>query len=276
LLIQGDQESRVAASDSHHYSESVSEYPMLFPHDFPGLTEPTTMPMLPQRNVDLANPMPTQITAQQREALLALDTGTIGHHLDAGFMDPGITQRMPGSKIAGTAVTVRVTLPDSVMAHYALKHVRPGDILVIDRGQDQRTACWGAATAYAAAATGLAGIILDGAATDIADAARAGLPIWCRGLSPVTTKYRGLGGEMNVPVSCGGVAVNPGDAILADENGIAVIPAAILDETIAAGREWLAAEQAFLQKLRDEPDICYPDLTGASEIVESRLIRPAG
>ena len=186
-------------------------------------------------------------------------------------MDPGLTQRMAGSKIAGTAVTVRITLPDSVMAHYALKYVRPGDILVIDRGQDQRTACWGAATAYAASAAGVTGIILDGAATDIADAKRAGLPIWCRGLSPVTTKYRGLGGEMNIAVSCGGVAVNPGDAILADDNGIVVIPTAILDETIAAGQAWFAAEQAFLEQLREQPDLCYPDLTGASEIVESRL-----
>jgi len=217
--------------------------------------------------------MAPQITEEQRQTLLRLDTATIGHHLESGFMDPGITQRMPGTKIAGTAVTVRVTLPDSVMAHYALKHTRPNDILIIDRGQDQNTACWGTATAYAAAAVGLGGLIIDGCASDIADSAEAGLPIWCRGLSSVTTKYRGLGGEMNIPVSCGGIAVNPGDAILADDNGVAVIPAAILDETLKAGVEWLEAEQAFLQTLRDQPDLCYPDLTGASEIVESRLLK---
>lgn len=230
------------------------------------------MPMLPQRKIYQIEPMPQQITEQQRNALLALDTPTVGHHLESGFMDPGITQRMPGTRIAGTAVTVRITLPDSVMAHYALKHVRRGDILIIDRGQDQRTACWGAATAYAAAAAGLAGLIVDGATTDIDDAAKAGLPIWCRGLSPVTTKYRGLGGEMNIPISCGGVAVNPGDAILADANGIAVIPQHILDDTLVASQEWFEAEQKFLARLREEPDICYPDVTGASEIVESQLL----
>ncbi len=230
------------------------------------------MPMLPQRQVYQVEPMPAQISDKQRSALLALDTPTIGHHLESGFMDPGITQQMPGTKIAGTAITVRVTLPDSVMAHYALKFARPGDVLVIDRGQDQRTACWGAATAHAAAAVGLAGLILDGAATDIPDAERLGLPIWCRGLSPVTTKYRGLGGEMNVPVSCGGVAVNPGDAVFADDNGIVVIPPQILDETIEAGEAWHAAEQNFLERLKREPDLCYPDVTGASEIVESRLL----
>jgi 4-hydroxy-4-methyl-2-oxoglutarate aldolase len=230
------------------------------------------MAMLPQRKIYQVEPMPPQISDAQREKLLALDTATIGHYLEAGFMDPGITQRMSGSKIAGTAVTVRVTLPDSVMAHYALKFIRPGDVLVIDRGQDQRTACWGAATAFAAAAAGLTGLILDGAATDITDADRAGLPIWCRGLSPVTTKYRGLGGEMNVPVSCGGVAVNPGDAILADDNGVVVVPANILDQTLEAGQAWFEAEQAFLARLRDQPDLCYPDVTGASEIVEAHLL----
>lgn len=194
------------------------------------------MGMLPQREIYQVEPMPEQITDEQRQALLQLDTPTIGHHLEAGFMDPGITGRMPGRRIAGTAVTVRITLPDSVMAHYALKFIRRGDILVVDRGQDQRTACWGAATAYAAAAAGLTGLIVDGATTDIAEAEDAGLPIWCRGLSPVTTKYRGLGGEMNTAVSCGGVAVNPGDAILADDNGIAVIPRTILDDTISASQ----------------------------------------
>lgn len=230
------------------------------------------MAMLPERKLYDVNPMPQQITESQREALLALDTATIGHYLESGFMDPGIQQRMPGTRIAGTAVTVRITLPDSVMAHYALKFVRPGDILVIDRGQDQRTACWGAATAYAAAATGLSGLIIDGAASDIRDADDAGLPIWCRGLSPVTTKYRGMGGEMNLPISCGGAAVKPGDAILADDNGIVVIPNHILDDTLRAGREWLESEQAFLKTLRETPDLCYPDFTGATEIVEGRLL----
>lgn len=231
------------------------------------------MGMLPERKLYLINEMPPQITEQQRQALFDLDTGTIGHHLESGFMDPGMTQQMRGTKIAGTAVTIRITVPDSVLAHYAIKFVRPGDILIIDRGQDQRTACWGAATACAAAAAGLTGLILDGAATDIADAEKAGLPIWCRGLSPVTTKYRGMGGEMNIAVSCGGVAVNAGDAILADDNGIVVIPTEILDETIKAGQEWQAAEQEFLKTLKENPDLCYPDVTGATKIVESQLIR---
>lgn len=229
------------------------------------------MAMLPERKIYVVNQMPVQMTVQQREALLALDTGTIGHHLEAGFMDGGMIPRIPGSKIAGTAVTVRITVPDSVMAHYALKYTRLGDILVIDRGQDQRTANWGAATIYAAALTGLEGVLVDGAVNDIADAKAAGLPIWSRSISPVTTKYRGMGGEFNVPVSCGGVAVNPGDAILADDNGIVVIPRAQLDETLSGSLAWYQAEQAFLEQLRQDPGLCYPDVTGATAIVERSI-----
>ncbi len=227
--------------------------------------------MLPERRVYVVNPMPDQITVQQRQTLLELDTGTVGHHLEAGFMDGGMVPRLGGSKIAGTAVTVRITVPDSVMAHYALKFTRPGDVLVIDRGQDQRTCNWGGATIHAAAATGLEAVLVDGAVNDLDDAREVGLPIWARRISPVTTKYRGMGGEMNVPVSCGGVAVSPGDAILADDNGVVVIPRSQLDEALEGSQKWLAAEQEFMRQFRANPGLCYPDVTGATEIVERYL-----
>lgn len=228
--------------------------------------------MKPGKNIDyIVNPMPQQISEAQRAELMSLDTGTIGHHLDSGFMDPGLAQQIPGTKIAGTAVTVKLTTPDSVMAHYALKFTRPGDILVIDRGQDQRVACWGAATSFAAAKTGLVGVMIDGASNDIADAKAAGLAMWSRGVSPVTTKYRSLGGELNVPVCCGGVPVNPGDAILADDNGVVVIRPDDVDSVIAAGKKWQSAEREFLKMLSEDPTLVYPDLTGASKIVEENL-----
>ena len=229
------------------------------------------MPLIASPPRYVVKPMPAQITQAQVNALLLLDTGTIGHVLDAGFMDQGLQQQMPGRKLAGTAITIRCTLPDSVMGHYALKFARPGDILVIDRGQDQRTACWGAATAYAAAAVGLSGVIIDGATSDVAESNAAGLPVWSRGLSPVTTKYRGLGGEMNIPITCGGVAVKPGDAILADENGIVVIDPSQLDDVISQSQFWMRSEKEFLETLRKNPRLCYPDFTGASAIVEKNL-----
>jgi len=231
--------------------------------------------MLPERRHYTINVMPPQIPDDWRAHLLSLDTGTLGHHLEAGFMDPGIVPRTPGRVVAGTAVTVRITVPDSVIAHYALKRIRPGDVLVIDRGQDQRTANWGAATIHAAAAAGVAGVLVDGAVNDVADAKAAGLALWSRHISPVTTKYRGLGGEINVPVSCGGVAVHPGDAILADDNGIAVIPPDQLEDAVKGALAWQQAERAFLARFLGTPGLCYPDETGATAIVEAGLAAQA-
>lgn len=229
------------------------------------------MAMLPQPNHYVVNPMPSQISVHQLELLRELDTGTVGHFLESGFMDTGMLPRVAGAKAAGTAITIRVTVPDSVMAHYALKFARPNDVLIIDRGQDQFTTNWGGATIHAAAKCGLAAVIVDGSANDIDDAVNAGLPIWSRHISPVTTKYRGMGGEMNVAVNCGGVAVSPGDAILADANGVVVIPRTDLDRALVGSKQWLEAERGFMERLAREPDLCYPDVTGATKIVEDAL-----
>lgn len=215
------------------------------------------------------NDMPKQISGTDRQALLETDTGTIGHFLDTGFADPEIRQMMPGSKVAGTAVTVRVPFPDSVIGHYALGQIRPGDILVIDRCGDQSVSCWGGTTSYAAAKTGLTALIIDGAGNDISQANEFGVPIWCRGVTPVTTKYRGLGGELNVTVSCGGVPVSPGDAILADENGILVIPPENLQAVINQARKFGELERQFIEMASKADTINYPELTGATAIVEA-------
>ena len=219
----------------------------------------------------IVNAMPEQAKASVIADLMGCDTGTIGHSLDDGFMDPRIEGRMPGARIAGTAVTVRVTVPDSVAVHYALKLVRPGDVLVIDRGQDYRTASWGGAASFAASQAGVAGLVMDGAGNDIGEANALGFPIWCRGISPVTTKYRDLGGAINVPVSCGGVTVNPGDLILADENGVVVLSP---DDVVRVIRDALAfrkKENDLIARLKDDPSLCLPDITGASSIVAGKL-----
>lgn len=216
-------------------------------------------------------PLPPQIAKDLIDGLLETDTGTIGHFLDSGFMNHEIQARMPGKKIAGTAITVRSTLPDSVIAHYAIKLVRPGDVLVIDRGQDKETACWGGTTSVAARAAGLEAVIMDCAGNDISQANAAGLALWCRAPTPVTTKYRNLGGAINVPISCGGVAVNPGDAIIADENGVLVLSPEMVEPVIAEAKIWHKKEADFFAMLKANPALCYPDATGASRIVEAAL-----
>ncbi len=220
----------------------------------------------------IVNPSPPAISQGLRARLAQTWTGTVGHFRDTGFMDSGLLARMPGAKIAGTAVTVRVTVPDSSIVHYALKFVRPGDVLVIERGADQHVASWGGMSAAAAAKLGVAGVIIDGAGHDIAAAARVGLPIWCRSITPITTKHRGIGGALNVDVSCGGVIVSPGDAILADDNGILVIPRAEVEQTVDEAIAFDARKAEHAAKVADF-DFVWADLSGATRIVEEALAR---
>jgi regulator of RNase E activity RraA len=219
----------------------------------------------------VVNPMPAPIEVELLDALRQTDTGTIGHFLDTGFMDPGISAKMPKASIVGTAVTVRVTVPDSVITHYALGQIRPNDILVIDRGQDQRTACLGGTSAAAAAKAGLTGVVMDGAGNDISQACAVGLPIWCRSVTPLTTKYRDLGGELNVIISCGGVSVAPGDIIMADENGVVVIPRTEARQVAERAIEFGKRERALLENLAARSSLSFPDESGATEIVRKSL-----
>ena len=223
----------------------------------------------------VVNAMPDAISPALIDQLARTSTGTVGHILDAGFMDCGMVARMLGRKIVGTAVTLRVTVPDSSIGHYALKHIRAGDVLVIDRGADQNVACWGGTSSAAAVKRGLQGVIMDGAGHDIALANRVGLPIWCRRVTPITTKHRALGGALNVQISCGGVVVNPGDAVLADDNGVLILPRSDVEAVAAAAVRFDEMKAAILERIANEPDFSFPDETGATRIVEDALKKQA-
>jgi RraA family protein len=171
----------------------------------------------------VVNAAPPQIDPELIRLLEQAEPATIGHFLDFGFVDPAIRAQWQVPRIAGTAVTVRCAGTDSTIVHYALGQLRPGDVLVIDRAGDVRHAPVGGGVAFAARAAGARGIVVDGVATDISEIREYQVPVWARGLSTVTTKRLFQQGEFGVPVSIGGVAVQPGDAILADENGVLVL-----------------------------------------------------
>ena len=166
-------------------------------------------------------------------ALSTIDTNEIGHKRYWGVMSPALRPVISGRRAAGTAVTEAIPAFDSAILPYVLSMVRPGDFLVIDRLGDDRHSCLGGTVTLAASIAGVAGIVVDGYATDFDEIIENGVPVWCRGPAALTTKLLGIGGAINIPVACGGVAVNPGDAIIADETGICVlrpdeIPAVLL------------------------------------------------
>ncbi|RUT35051.1 RraA family protein [Arsenicitalea aurantiaca] len=166
--------------------------------------------------------MPAQVDAEALALLAEAETATIGHFRHMGFMHRAIQALRPG-RVVGTAVTLALPGLDSTLLHHALSDVRPGDILVIDRLGDDRHACWGGGVTRAAKAAGVVAAIIDGPCTDPSEIIEEAFPLWSRGPAPITTRVLDLGGGMNVPVSCGGAVVLPGDAILADESGVIVL-----------------------------------------------------
>ncbi|MGS1097638.1 RraA family protein [Aquamicrobium terrae] len=168
--------------------------------------------------------MPAQVPAEDLELLSGVETATVGHWRLLGFMDRAIQPLLPGRRVVGTAVTLAISGSDSTLLHHATGMLRPGDILVVDRLGDDKYACWGGGVTVAAKASGAVAGIVDGPCTDLTEIQDSDFPMWARGLAPITTRLYDLGGGMNIPVSCGGAVVMPGDAILADESGVLVIP----------------------------------------------------
>jgi 4-hydroxy-4-methyl-2-oxoglutarate aldolase len=170
-------------------------------------------------------PMPPQLPPALVEKLCRVETATVGHSRHWGFMQRAIQPLLRNRRVAGTAVTLAIPGPDSTLLHHAMGLLRPGDILVVDRLGDDRHACWGGGVTVAAKAAGALAGIVDGPCTDQLEIEQSDFPMWCRGLSPITTRLYNLGGTLNHIVSCGGVPVQAGDAILADESGVLVLPA---------------------------------------------------
>lgn len=214
-------------------------------------------------------PPPPQIDARLLDLLRRAEPATIGHFRHVGFMDAGMRGLFPDIRIAGTAVTVLAPGPDATIVHYAIGKARPGDILVIDRCGDSKHAAMGGAVAYAAREAGVAGIVVDGMVTDIGELRRYGVPVWTRGLSPITVKLLGLGGGFGVPVSCGGVAVSPGDAVFADENGVLVLPPAEIEASANRAIGMQNDEKKTLARI--DAGEKYPDIIGSTAIIEKQL-----
>jgi 4-hydroxy-4-methyl-2-oxoglutarate aldolase len=215
--------------------------------------------------------LPDPIEKALVDKLVRAEPATIGHFRNTGFMDPGIRAMQPDVRIAGPAVTVRAPGMDGTIVGYALGQVRPGDVLVIDRCGDHRHAAFGGLVAYACKVAGLAGVIIDGVATDIGEVRKYKMPLWCRGLSAVTTKRIGLAGEFCVPVSCGGVAVNAGDVIIADECGIVVLDRAEAEAAAERAIGMQDAEAASRKRLDSGEKL--PDISGATKVLEEALAR---
>jgi RraA family protein len=137
-------------------------------------------------------------------------------------MNTGIHNVVNNISLVGPACTVKVFPGDNLMVHKALDAAKPGDVVVIDTSGSQRNAVLGDLVTNKAKHRGIAGFIVDGLVRDLPGLQEAGLPVFARGITPFGPLHRGPG-ELNYPVSCGGIVVKPGDIIVADHNGVVVV-----------------------------------------------------
>jgi len=215
--------------------------------------------------------MPRQLDARVQAKLARMETATAGHIRQQGFCDRGIQSVIAGKRVAGTAVTLAIPGQDSALLHHVLGLLRPGDVLVIDRLGDDKHACLGGGVAVAAKASGALATIVDGPCTDFSEIRAEDFPVWCRGPSPITTRLYGIGGAFNTPVNCGGATVNPGDAVIADESGVLILPADVAESIADWALEKMAGEPKTHARLRAGEKL--GDISGATKIVMAKLAK---
>jgi 4-hydroxy-4-methyl-2-oxoglutarate aldolase len=192
---------------------------------------------LPRPPLELTSAFQTAGVADVHEAL-PVDT----------LMDNAIRALWPGCHAAGPALTVLNRQGDTLMLHRAISLARAGDVLVVTADGPTPSAMWGNLMTTAAVGRGVAGAVIDGPARDVAEVRSAGFALWSRSISPRGSKRLGPG-AVNVPVMCGGVRVCPGDLIVADDDGIVVVPRALLQVALAGAQARMAKEAAALPKI---------------------------
>jgi 4-hydroxy-4-methyl-2-oxoglutarate aldolase len=148
----------------------------------------------------------------------------------------------PMPRVAGPAYTVRTVKHDNLMLHTAIYHAEPGDVIVVQAGDD-RMAVAGGNVCAVAHRRGVAGFVIDGVIRDVVESRGRGFPLFARGLSPIPAGQDGPG-EIGGPITCGGVRVNPGDVVVADEDGIVVVPRARAETVLKNARAKAAQDAA--------------------------------
>jgi regulator of RNase E activity RraA len=211
----------------------------------------------------------TTVSPEVLERLKKIPPATIGHVLDFGFMNIELRPITRRFTICGPAFTVKAMAIDSTVVHKAIDMAQPGDVMVIDRNGDSKHACIGEMTALASKVRGLAGTIVDGPATDIVEIEDMNYVVFSRGISPITTRSLAMAGEINTVVQCGGVCVAPGDIILADDNGILVIPPDQVESVIARCESIAQGEPKTRQRLLDGESLS--EMVGANRKIDAAI-----
>lgn len=166
----------------------------------------------------------------------------------SNLMKPYMRPIWSGASIAGPAVTVMAQPGDNWMIHVAIEQCQPGDILVVGCTTDNTDGMFGDLLGTSLKARGVKGLVIDAGCRDVAELKQMGFPVWSRAISAKGTVKATLG-SVNIPVVCAGVNVIPGDVVVADDDGVVIIPAKLAVEVAQKGFKRREEEDGKRQKL---------------------------
>jgi 4-hydroxy-4-methyl-2-oxoglutarate aldolase len=187
---------------------------------------------------------PPRADVGEAETLGTYGVATVHEALGrVGYLGPEYRPAWPGARIGGTAVTVVCWPGDNLMIHVAVEQCRPGDVLVVATNSPSTDGLFGELFATALAHRGVRGVVLASGVRDVAELREMGFPAWSRAVS-AQGSVKATAGAVNVPVVLGGQTIHPGDVVLADDDGVMVVPRADVARALTASQARLDKEAA--------------------------------